>query len=225
VASSASHAESPSASPSASAIAQEDASVGQVGLDASQGHTTHFVVVDTERNVVSATQTLGDIFGSRVMPRGTGIWINNSITYSQFEPAGNPLNVFPGRHRLPGISPTIILRDGKPRIALGTHGGYYIPQTTAQMIVNLIDFEMDVQRAVSAPRIAFVQPNSIAMDPGIPAAARDALVASGYDVFVDEYGLGNAHGLTVEYGPGEAAEPSRFTGGADPRAQGVATGY
>jgi gamma-glutamyltranspeptidase / glutathione hydrolase len=225
VASSASAAASPSAIPSASAMAQESPSVGQKSLDEGQGHTTHFVVADAEGNVVSATQTLGDVFGSKVMPRGTGIWINNSITYSQFEPAGNPLDVFPGHHRLPGISPIIILRDGRPRIALGTHGGYYIPQTTAQMIVNLIDFDMDVQQAISAPRISFVEPNSIAMDAGVPASASNALAVSGYDVFVDEYGLGNAHGLTVEYGPGEAGEPVRFTGGADPRAQGVATGY
>ena len=215
----------PSASPATSAAPRERASVRQAGPDRGQGHTTHFVVADAEGNVVSATQTLGDIFGSKVMPRGTGIWINNSITYSQFEPAGNPLDVFPGRHRLPGISPTIILRDGRPRIALGTHGGYYIPQTTAQMIVNLIDFDMNVQQSISAPRIAFIEPHSIAMDTGIPASAGNALAASGYDVFVDEYGLGNAHGLTVEYSPGKAGEPVRFTGGADPRAQGVANGY
>jgi gamma-glutamyltranspeptidase/glutathione hydrolase len=210
---------------STSAADGESASVGQAGLDGEQGHTTHFVVADGEGNVVSATQTLGDIFGSKVMPEGTGIWINNSITYSQFEPAGNPLDVFPGRHRLPGISPTIILRAGRPRIALGTHGGYYIPQTMAQMIMNLIDFDMDVQRAISAPRISFVEPNSIAMDAGIPASASNTLTASGYDIFVDEYGLGNAHGLTIEYGPGKAREPVRFTGGADPRAQGMAAGY
>ena len=225
VASWTSPAASPSARPSASAVAQESASVGQAGVDGGQGHTTHFVVADEEGNVVSATQTLGDVFGSKVMPLGTGIWINNSISYSQFEPVGNPLDVFPGRHRLPGISPTIILRDGRPRIALGAHGGYYIPQTMAQMIVNLIDFDMDIQRAISAPRISFVEPNSIATDAGVPASASNALAASGYEVFVDEYGLGNAHGLTVEYGPGEAREPVRFTGGADPRAQGVATGY
>ena len=213
------------ASATASVANRESASIEQATLAGEQGHTTHFVVADGEGNVVSATQTLGDIFGSKVMPEGTGIWINNSITYSQFEPAGNPLDVFPGRHRLPGISPTIILRDGKPRIALGTHGGYYIPQTMAQMIVNLIDFDMDIQRAISAPRISFVEPNSIAMDSGIPASAGNALTASGYDVFVDDYGLGNAHGLTIEYGPGEAGDPVRFTGGADPRAQGVATGY
>ena len=225
VASSASPAASSSASPSASVMAQESASVGQTSLDEGQGHTTHFVVADAEGNVVSATQTLGDVFGSKVMPRGTGVWINNSITYSRFEPAGNPLDAFPGHHRLPGISPTIILRDGLPWVALGAHGGYYIPQTMAQMVMNLVDFDMDVQQAISEPRISFLEPNLIAADAGIPASAREALAASGYDVFVDEYGLGNAHGLTIEYGPGEAGEPDRFTGGADPRAGGVATGY
>lgn len=154
------------------------------------------------------------------MPRGTGIWINNSITYSQFEPVGNPLDVFPGRQRLPGISPAIILRDGRPEIALGTHGGSYIPQTMAQMIMNLVDFDMNVQQAISAPRIAFIEPNSIATDAGLPASASNRLASSGYDVFVDEYGLGNAHGLTIEYGPGESSGPARFTGGADPRAGG-----
>ena len=216
---------SPSASPAASAETRETASAENTGLDGGQGHTTHFVVADGKGNVVSMTQTLGDIFGSKVMPEGTGIWLNNGIAYSQFEPAGNPLDAFPGRYRLPGISPTIILRDGLPWVALGAHGGYYIPQTMAQMVMNLVDFDMDVQQAISEPRISFLEPNLIAADAGIPASAREALAASGYDVFVDEYGLGNAHGLTIEYGPGEAGEPDRFTGGADPRAGGVANGY
>src|SRR3712207_6988944 len=56
-----------------------------------------FVVADSQGNVVSATQTLGNLFGSRVMPRGTGIWINDSIAFAQFEPRGNPLDAFPGR--------------------------------------------------------------------------------------------------------------------------------
>src|SRR3712207_9066632 len=62
-----------------------------------------FVVADSQGNVVSATQTLGNLFGSRVMPRGTGIWINDSIAFAQFEPRGNPLDAFPGRNRLVGV--------------------------------------------------------------------------------------------------------------------------
>ncbi len=205
--------------------ASSSASVSSVDLTEQRGHTTHFVVADREGNVVSMTQTLGNIFGSKVMPEGTGIWLNNSISYSQFEPEGNPLDVFPGRHRLVGIAPTIIMRDGRPRIALGSHGGYYILQTTPQMIMNLIDFDMDVQQAIAAPRISFTAPNSFAVDAGMPASVQGGLEATGHDVYVDEYGLGNAHGLTVEYGPGEAGEPTRFTGGADPRAEGIAIGY
>jgi len=90
------------------------------------------------------------------------------------------------------------------------------------MVMNLLDFDLDIQRAIAAPRISFLEPNLIAVDAGISSDARSALNASGYDVFVDGYGLGNAHGLTVEYD--QDGRPSRFTGGADPRAGGVATG-
>ena len=211
----------------AGSSAGSSASASPVGLDPSEqrGHTTHFVVADKEGNVVSMTQTLGNIFGSKVMPEDTGIWLNNSISYSHFEPEGNPLDVFPGRHRLVGIAPTIIMRDGRPWIALGSHGGYYILQTTPQMIMNLIDFDMDVQQAIAAPRISFTAPNSFAVDAGMPASVQGGLEATGHDVYVDEYGLGNAHGLTVEYGQSKAGGPTRFTGGADPRAEGIATGY
>jgi len=211
----------------AAAVEDSSASASSVGLNSTEqrGHTTHFVVADREGNVVSMTQTLGNIFGSKVMPEGTGIWLNNSISYSQFEPEGNPLDVFPGRHRLVGIAPTIIMREGRPRIALGSHGGYYILQTTPQMIMNLIDFDMDVQQAIAAPRISFTEPNSFAVDAGMPASVQGGLEAAGHDVYVDEYGLGNAHGLSVEYGQGEAGGPTRFTGSADPRAEGIAIGY
>ncbi len=157
------------------------------------------------------------------MPKGTGIWLNNGIYYSYFEPEGNPLDVFPGRYRLSGIAPTLIMRDGRPWAAIGTHGGYYILQTTPQMLMNLIDFEMDVQEAISAPRISFVAPGSIATDADLSASVRTRLTNLGHQVYVDEYGLGNAHGLTIEYD--ESGRPVRFAGGADPRAEGVARGH
>ena len=85
-------------------------------------NTTHFVVADGWGNVVSATQTLGNWFGSRIMPDGTGIWLNNSLAYCTFEPAGNPMDAHPGRHKLSGDCPTIVMKDGKPWVALGTRG-------------------------------------------------------------------------------------------------------
>jgi gamma-glutamyltranspeptidase/glutathione hydrolase len=193
----------------------------------SNEHTTHFVVADSEGNVVSATQTIGNVFGSRVMPKGSGIWLNDSIAYSTFEPEGNALDAFPGRNRLVGISPTLIMHDGRPWVAIGTPGGHTILQTTPQMVMNIIDFDMNVQRAISAPRISFVEPDVLAVEEDIPESVRDELWALGHNVnAVPEtpyLALGNAHALTVEYGRG--GEPIRFTGGADPRGEGVAIGY
>jgi gamma-glutamyltranspeptidase/glutathione hydrolase len=114
------------------------------------------------------------------------------------------------------------MRGGKPVVAIGVQGGHLIPQTTAQMLMNFIDFDMDIQRAIAAPRIGFIEPNRIAAEGGIPQPVRAELAALGHNVYVKPE-LGNAHGLTVEYGA--EGEPVRFTGGADPRAAGAAIGY
>jgi gamma-glutamyltranspeptidase/glutathione hydrolase len=185
-------------------------------------HTTHFVVADEWGNVVSATQTLGNLFGSRIMPKGTGIWLNNSLAYSTFEPKGNPMDAFPGRHKLSGDCPTLIMRDGRLWIAIGTPGGHTIGQTVPQMVMNLIDFQMDIQQAIAAPRISFAEPDVIAVEGKIPEAVRQELIAMGHKIRVAE-GLGNAHGLTIEYDA--RGKPTRFTGGADPRGEGAAVGH
>jgi gamma-glutamyltranspeptidase/glutathione hydrolase len=184
-------------------------------------HTTHFVVADSQGNVVASTQTLGMLFGSKVMAPGTGIWLNNSMQYCTFEPKGNPLDALPGRRKLAGFCPMIVLRDGKPWIAVGSPGGHTIVQTVPQIVMNLIDFRMDVQQAIAAPRLSFVEPDITAVDEGVPPDARNALTALGHKVEVRR--LGNAHGLTVEYDA--KGKPQRFTGGADPRGEGAAIGW
>ncbi|MDP8972752.1 MAG: gamma-glutamyltransferase [Actinomycetota bacterium] len=203
---------------------QSPTNVSPTALSNRQEHTTHFVIADGEGNVVSATQTLGNVFGSRVMPEGTGIWLNDSISYSTFEPAGNPLDAFPGRYRLVGVSPVLVMSEGRPWAAIGTLGGFTILQTMPQMLMNLIDFDMDVQQAIAAPRISFVEPNEILVDATLPESVRAELSALGHNVRVDDgRGLGNAYGLTIEYD--DEDRPVRFTGGADPRGVGVAAGY
>jgi gamma-glutamyltranspeptidase/glutathione hydrolase len=188
----------------------------------SQQHTTHFVVADRWGNVVSATQTLGNAFGSKLMPRGTGIWLNNSLAYSTFEPKGNPMDVHPGRRKLSGDCPTLVMRGGRPWVAIGTPGGHSIGQTVPQMVINLIDFRMDIREAISAGRISFILPDLIGVESSIPATVRHELAALGHEVRVAN-ALGNAHGLTIEYdGRGR---PMRFTGAADPRGDGAAGGY
>ncbi len=185
-------------------------------------HTTHFVVADQWGNIVSATQTLGNLFGSRIMPAGTGIWLNNSLAYCTFEPKGNPMDAHAGRHKLSGDCPTIILCDGKPWVAIGTPGGHTIGQTVPQMVMNLVDFNMNVQQAIAAPRISFVEPDLLAVEASIPESVRDSLASYGHKIRVVER-LGNAHGLAIEYDA--AGKPVKFFGGADPRGEGLARGY
>jgi gamma-glutamyltranspeptidase/glutathione hydrolase len=183
-------------------------------------YTTHFVVADSQGNVVTSTQTLGMLFGSKVMAPGTGIWLNNSMQYCTFEPKGNPLDAIAGRRKLAGFCPMLVLRDGKPWLAVGSPGGHTIVQTVPQIVMNAIDFRMDAQQAIAAPRLSFVEPDITAVDDGVPEATRKQLASLGHNVQVRR--LGNAHGLMIEYDA--KGRPQRFTGGADPRGEGAAMG-
>jgi gamma-glutamyltranspeptidase/glutathione hydrolase len=187
-----------------------------------RGYTTHFVVADRWGNVVSATQTLGNAFGARIMPEGTGIWLNNSLAYCTFEPKGNPMDAHAGRRKLSGDCPTIIFHEGLPWIALGTPGGHTIGQTMPQMVINLIDFRMDIERAIAAGRISFFEPDTLGVEESIPEDVRQALAQMGHKLRTVR-GIGTAHGLAVEYD--SARRPVRFTGAADPRGAGKAMGY
>ena len=185
-------------------------------------HTTHFVVADKWGNLVSATQTLGNLFGSRIMPEGTGVWLNNSLSYCTFEPKGNPMDAHAGHHKLSGDCPTIIFKDGRPWVAIGTPGGHTIGQTVPQMVLNLIDFEMNIQEAVASPLISFAEPDWLLVEKGIPQAVQDELAKRGHKVRTVR-GLTNAHGLAVEYD--KEGKPVRFYGGSDPRGEGLAEGF
>jgi gamma-glutamyltranspeptidase/glutathione hydrolase len=185
-------------------------------------NTTHFVVADKWGNIVSATQTLGNSFGSRIMVQGTGIWLNNSLAYCTFEPKGNPMDAHPGQRKLSGDCPTIVFKENKPWIAIGTPGGHTIGQTVPQMIMNMVDFGMDIQRAIAAPRVSFAEPDYILVEQGIPDSVLDALRRMGHNIR-QSTGLGNAHGLIIEYDA--AGKPVKFIGSADPRGKGTALGY
>ncbi len=206
------------------AISSQDASDFEYpGIaDVESKNTTHFVVADKWGNIVSATQTLGNLFGSKIMPEGTGIWLNNSLAYSTYEPKGNPMDAIPGQRKLSGDCPTIIFKDGLPWAALGTPGGHTIGQTVPQMVMNLIDFSMDIENALSAPRVSFIEPNDLAIEQAIHDSIGSKLEEMGHNIRKVR-ALGNAHGLTINYN--EKGEILGFEGAADPRGEGTAQGF
>jgi gamma-glutamyltranspeptidase/glutathione hydrolase len=116
------------------------------------GHTTHISVVDRERNLVSLTSTLGDVFGSAVIVPGTGILLNCGTTWFDPRP-GTHNSIAPGRRILWAGSPAIVTREGKPLAAAGAPGGRKVISSVLQVVVNLIDYGLGIQDAVGSPRV------------------------------------------------------------------------
>ncbi|MDI3341657.1 MAG: gamma-glutamyltransferase [Sphaerobacter sp.] len=114
--------------------------------------TTHCCAVDAEGNVVSTTQTLNNAFGSKVTVPGTGMLLNNCMHLMDPTP-GRTNSIAPGKRILSSMSPTIVLKDGTPLLAIGTPGGVRIFGSVMQAIINIIDHGMTLQEAVEAPRL------------------------------------------------------------------------
>jgi gamma-glutamyltranspeptidase/glutathione hydrolase len=125
---------------------------GLPGARGESSSTTHVNVADAQGNVVAATQTLNSLFGSRVTTPGTGMLLNNTMRLLDPTP-GRTNSIAPGKRILSSMSPTIVLRDGKPVLALGTPGGHRIFAAVLQGIINVIDHGMSPQEAVEAPRV------------------------------------------------------------------------
>ncbi|MGI8478060.1 MAG: gamma-glutamyltransferase [Thermomicrobiales bacterium] len=123
-----------------------------LGGGGESGSTTHVNVVDADGTMVSATQTLNGLFGSRATVPGTGMLLNNTMRLMDPVP-GRTNSIAPGKRILSSMSPTLLLKEGRPWLAIGTPGGHRIFAAVMQGIVNLIDHGMGVQEAVEAPRV------------------------------------------------------------------------
>src|SRR5206468_7659912 len=124
-------------------------------------NTTHYAIVDKAGNAVSVTYTLNESFGARVVAEGTGVLLNDEMddfTVKLGEPnlyglvQGELNAIAPGKRPLSSMSPTIVMRDGKPLLVLGTPGGSWIITTVVHTILNVVDYGMTIQEAVDAPR-------------------------------------------------------------------------
>ncbi len=189
--------------PVARLIAKDYAAARRAGIDMGKAgaytaavgsgspHTTHVTVADADGNVVAATQTINNLFGSRAMAPGTGMLLNN--TMALFDPhPGHALSVAPGKRMTSSMAPTMVLRDGRPLLALGLPGGVRIFTSVAQAIVNLIDHGMSLQEAVEAPRV-WTQGQELEVEAAVPDAVRSGLAARGHRV-VARPARGGRHG-------------------------------
>ena len=148
--------------------------------NAGDGNTTHISVIDRDRNLVSLTSTLGGIFGSGVVIKGTGITLNNAVTWFDPEP-GSVASIGPGKRVMSAASPIVLLRDGQPFAALGSPGGRRVMSAIYQVIVNLIDYGQTMQPAISAPRI-HAEGRATEVSSRFPEETIDALRSMGHEV-------------------------------------------
>ncbi len=183
--------------------------------------TTHFSVADAAGNVVSTTYTLGSDFGSGVMIAGTGILLNNQMNNFSHEQAWQaqrtgtppPLNAMaPGKRMLSTMMPTLVFRDGRPWLVTGTPGGSTIPTTMLQVIVNMIDYGLNVDEATHRPRIYQGTTASLRVEPGFNPDTVAALAAKEHRITSDET-MGSAQSIMIT--------DNLFLGAADPRRPGA----
>ncbi|GER02328.1 hypothetical protein JCM17846_00100 [Iodidimonas nitroreducens] len=185
--------------------------------------TSHLVVVDDAGNVVSFTTTVQIAFGSFLM--SGGFIINNQLTDFSFAPEVEGIKVAnrvePGKKPRSSMTPTIVFDEqNRVRMAIGSPGGSRIISFVTKTLVNVLDFRMNIQEAISAPNlVAQSGILEIERDRGL-LDLMDALRARGHEVRDRTLNSG-LHGLTVHYDEDGTAH---YRGGADPRREGVALG-
>ncbi|MEM1162866.1 MAG: gamma-glutamyltransferase family protein [Pseudomonadota bacterium] len=176
--------------------------------------TTHVAVVDKDGMCVTMTHSLG--MPSGVITEGLGFTYNGCM--GVFDPRpGRAGSIAPGKARFSSVCPTIVFRDGAPRVVLGAPGGTQIAMGVLQVLLNVLDFDMSMVEAVSAPRFSATS-DAIDITNRIPGYVAEPLQAQGYEVIRSPltFGIAAVHGIRIDEGV--------LTGGADPGHDGVALG-
>jgi gamma-glutamyltranspeptidase/glutathione hydrolase len=184
-------------------------------------HTTHVSTMDSEGNMVSATQTLNHLFGSKVMVPGTGMLLNNGMALFDPRP-GKANSIAGGKRMLSSMSPTLLLKDGDPFLCIGTPGGLRIFPSVCQAIVNILDFGMTIQQAVEAPRIWTMgikgtPGEKLHLEPGFGKDIVDGLTSKGHEIIIMPKIAGGMNGVLMD-------DSGMMHGGACWRADGTPIG-
>jgi gamma-glutamyltranspeptidase/glutathione hydrolase len=197
--------------------------------DFESAETTHYSVVDAAGNAVATTTTINGWFGNGQVVAGAGFLLNNEMDDFSAKPGvpnlyglvgGDANAVAPGKRMLSSMTPTIVTKDGRAFLVLGSPGGSRIITTVLQVIMNVVDHGMDVQAAVDAPRFHHQWlPDEIRLERrGFPAGVVSALHALGHRTSV-QADMGDVHAILIDPKSGV-----RF-GASDPRMDGRTIGY
>ncbi len=192
--------------------------------------TTHFTVVDKDGNVATSTYTLNDSFGNKITVEGAGFLLNNEM--DDFAPKpGSPnsygliqgeANAVTARKRpLSSMTPTIVLKDGRLWFAIGSPGGPTIINTVMQVLTDIIDYGMNIQQAIDAPRVHHQWlPDQITYEPmGLAPDVLNRLREMGHRFVEHPRYMGDCEGIMIEDKTGVRL------GGSDPRLDGRSVGY
>ncbi len=191
--------------------------------------TTHYSIIDKFGNAVSTTTTINSSYGSKVVVEGAGFLLNNEMDDfsskpgepNQFGLIGSEANkIEPGKRMLSSMSPTIILKDSKPFMIVGSPGGSTISTVVLQVILNVLDFGMDIQQAIDMPRIHHQWlPDVINYEKfGLSSDVIQSLQIKGHKMG-ELRTLGRCEGIMVDF------ENQIFLGATDPRGYGAAIGF
>jgi gamma-glutamyltranspeptidase/glutathione hydrolase len=181
------------------------------------GDTVCLTAVDGDGTTVSLIQSLFESFGSAVVPPGTGIVLHNRGSLFTLDPR-HPNHLGSRKRPLHTLIPAMVLRDGRPFLSFGVMGGDLQPQGHVQVLLNLLEFGMNVQEAGEAARIRH-SPEGVAVESGITEDARAGLAARGHHVIESPGVFGGFQGIQIDHDSGV------LMGGSDPRKDGLAIGY
>ncbi|MFJ8069811.1 gamma-glutamyltransferase [Peribacillus sp. NPDC096447] len=181
------------------------------------GQTTHFSVMDKWGNMVSYTTTIEQVFGSGIMVPDYGFMLNNEMTDFDATPGGVN-QVEPGKRPRSSMSPTFILKDGNPFMAIGSPGGATIIASVSETIMNVIDHQMTIQDAILTPRVYSAGYPTVRWEPGIEQNTRLELMAKGHVYEEKPQHIGNVQAVIYDY------ERGRMYGGADNTREGTVLG-
>ncbi|MER8471298.1 gamma-glutamyltransferase [Mesorhizobium sp. M0991] len=202
--------------------------------------TTHYSIIDNDGNAVAVTYTLNGSFGAGVVAAGTGILLNNEMDDFTQKPGvpnlyglvqGEANAIAPKKTPLSSMSPTILAKDGKPFMVIGSPGGSRIITITLEAIVNVVDHGMNIQEAIDAPRIHHQWlPDTVYIEPfGLSPDTEKLLTGMGYRLDLADTTWGQAAGILVggkSLAEIEKGGGARYNGAIDSRAaSGKAIGY